>query len=450
MQSKVMESRSTTSVRCNGTISGRVPHGVALIAIVLTLGAGTASTQAANEASAAEPAAGTASYSGSAQPAASKESYSLDSGDHLKIQFYDRYDRDDLNGEYVIGESGQIRLPRIGIFDARNKLVPELERDIRLFVEKNGEKLGYFSIEISRCRPFYVAGLANRPGSYSYVPGLTVMHAVVLAGGLYRSPSASLTDAMREKRTLTETLDREAEFIARRERLRAERDGVTTVVMPKELIQLAPKRAGEMIESERTLLQRTREVESRERAELENIVALTKAETDSYRAEIGRIEQRIEDQTKIFYELKKLHDDRVINQQRFFEAVAALDASQRDKQLATAGLSHASSNLEKAEHDLSMLTLASSARIAKELSETEREISRLREAASQTQELVASLNTLAGQSGSAQAVNYRIMRRDKSGQLSFLEATETTAIKPGDVVEIVSRTASTERELPTE
>ena len=123
-------------------------------------------------------------------PAPSPESYHLDTGDILRVRFYDRYDRDDLNGDQVIGESGQLRLPRIGSFNARNKTVEELERDIRRAVEGKGEKLGYFSLEVIRCRPFYIVGLINRPGPYAYVPGLTVVQAVALAGGLYRSPES--------------------------------------------------------------------------------------------------------------------------------------------------------------------------------------------------------------------------------------------------------------------
>ena len=127
------------------------------------------------------------------------ESYELDSGDHLRIRFYDRYDRDDLNGEYVIGVSGEIRLPRIGVFTPRRKTVAELEQDIRQAAEKKGEKLGYFAIDVTKCRPFYVVGLVNRPGPYAFVPGLTVLHAVSLSGGLYRSPLTSIVEAAREK-----------------------------------------------------------------------------------------------------------------------------------------------------------------------------------------------------------------------------------------------------------
>ncbi len=71
---------------------------------------------------------------------------------------------------------------------------PSLRREIRLSVENRGEKLGYFSIDIAQCRPFYVVGLANRPGSYPYLPGYTVLHAVSVAGGLYRAPLASIVE----------------------------------------------------------------------------------------------------------------------------------------------------------------------------------------------------------------------------------------------------------------
>src|SRR5262249_3557342 len=124
-------------------------------------------------------------------PAPSPETYRLDTGDHLHVRFYDRYDRDDLNGNYVIGESGQLRLPRIGVFEARDKTAQELDRDIKKAYADKGEKLGYFSIEVIRCRPFYIVGQVNHPGPYPFIPGLTVVHALSIAGGLYRSPASA-------------------------------------------------------------------------------------------------------------------------------------------------------------------------------------------------------------------------------------------------------------------
>ena len=405
-------------------------------AFVATLAAGSSAGVAAEP----EHAASSERMQGKAADAVSgtvvDDNYRLGGGDRLRVRFFDRYDRDDLNGEYVVGESGQLRLPRIGVFDARDKTPPELEREIRRNVESRGEKLGYFSIDIAQCRPFFVAGLANRPGSYPYMPGYTVLHAVSVAGGLYRSPLASVADSMREKRSLNETIDRLGELIARRARLEAERDNAEAIRMPKELEELEPLRAGELIASETNLLQRAREVTKRERTGLESVIQLASAEIESYKSEIARTGKRIEEQATVFDQLKTLHDQRVINQQRLFEATAALNSAQRDKQAAFAGHSRARADLEKAQKELSLLDLSASARAAKELAGTEREIERLKTVAAETRRLAATLDTLSGQGGSGQAVTYRIMRRTKSGELVFEQATETTPIMPGDVIEV--------------
>lgn len=376
-----------------------------------------------------------ASQQRSASPAPDG-SYRLDTGDHVRIRFYDRYDRDDLNGQYVIGGSGQLRLPRIGVFDARHKTAGELETEIRAFVENKGEKLGYFSIDIVRCRPFYVTGLANHPGPYPYMPGLTVLEAVSIAGGLYRSPAVSATETMREKRTLIETMSRVAELIGRRARLQAERDDVASIAVPKELGQMDPLGAGEIIQNENAVLQRSRDVTRRERSGLESIIELAKTEADKYQAELKRLEQRIDEQTQIYTQLKKLHEDKVINQQRFFEAVIALDAVKRDGQSTTNTLAQANMNIEKYKRDLAVLTLANKARIAKEITDTEQEISRLKSAAAQTRQLMSGLDMLATQDSSGSVVLYKIMRRGGSGRLDSMQATESTSIMPGDVLKI--------------
>ena len=48
-----------------------------------------------------------------------------------------------------------------------------------------------------------------------------------------------------------------------------------------------------------------------------------------------------------YNQLKKLHEDKVINQQRFFESVAALDNLQRDRRGLSSNLAQANSNLER-------------------------------------------------------------------------------------------------------
>jgi protein involved in polysaccharide export with SLBB domain len=395
-----------------------------------------------NELTHASLVAGSGEQTAIAAPVDSSEGYRLDSEDRVRVRFYDRYDRDDLNGEYIINERGQLRLPRIGLFKARGLQTEELEKTIRASVENNGEKLGFFSIEVVQCRPFYIAGLVNRPGSYPFVPGFTVLHAVAVAGGLHRSPDASATEALREKRTLTETIDRLLATIARRERLKAERDAAATIPSPAEITSIDRARGEELIASEKTVLLRQREVYKREEDRLKELISTNTKEADRYNGEVARIDKRVDEQSEIFMQLKKLHEDKIINQQRFLESVNALDAVQRDKQNAIAGLSRARADLEKAGHDLSMLAVNRNARIAQETAETEREISRLKMTAAKTKQLISTLDAFAGASGSSERATYKIMRRNGSGQFVFIPATEITPVMPGDVIEIESQVAT--------
>jgi protein involved in polysaccharide export with SLBB domain len=369
------------------------------------------------------------------------ENYRLGGGDRLRIRFYDRRDRDDLNGEYLIGESGQLRLPRIGVFAARDKKVGELEREIRRGAESRGERLGYFTIDVTQCRPFYIAGLVNSPGAYPYVPGYTVLHAVSIAGGLYRAPLESAAGPMRERRVLTETMDRIAELMARRARLEAERDDAGAIRVPEELAELEPLRAAELIASETSLLCRSREAARRERAGLESVIQLAIAEFESHRASLARMEERIQEQTGALGRLRTLHRRGTIDERPLFEAAACLNAAERGKREAFAGLTRATGEVQRAREELSLLALSASSRAAGEIAQTDREIARLKAVAAETRQLATAFDTLSGHAGAGQTVTYRIMRRGASGEPFFEQATETTPIKPGDVIQIESGNA---------
>jgi protein involved in polysaccharide export with SLBB domain len=365
------------------------------------------------------------------EPSPSADTYLLDTGDRLHIRFYDRYDRDDLNGDYVIGESGQLRLPRIGSFNARKKSPADLERDIRQAVENKGEKLGYFSVEVSRCRPFYIVGLVDRPGSYPFSPGFTVLHAISTAGGLYRAPVG-------ERLSIAETLSRRAALVARRARLQAEKEGSSTISVPRELVQLESSDAADIIAREQAILEQSRQVSGREKSALEHIVAINERETESYRAEIAKLEQRIAEQMQTYTQLKKLHEDKVINQQRFFESVAALDNLQRDRRTISSNLAQANTNLERSERDLAMLQLAESARIVREIGDTEMELDRLKKAAGQSADLAYGMDASSVKGSGGAIATYKIVRRNESGRPEVIKATETTPIMPGDIIEVGS------------
>jgi hypothetical protein len=195
---------------------------------------------------------------------------------------------------------------------------------------------------------------------------------------------------------------------------------------------LEPSRVREIVATEHAALERWRQALSGEKSGLERLIGLKQREKESYEREIVRLGQRIDEQRKIFTELQRLFEGRVINQQRFIEAVIALDNLLRDKQTAIVGLSQANTELEKARKELAHVTLASNARIAKEITDTEFEITRLKRIAEQS----GNLDTLGEEGNSGPLATYKIMRRNSNGRPQYEQADEATPIMPGDVIEV--------------
>ncbi len=98
-----------------------------------------------------------------------------------------------LSREAKVNVDGQIVLPQLGGIDVAGS---DLET-IRLRIEKELKDRDIILtpnviVDVAQYRPFYVGGAVARPGSFDFEPGLTVRHALVLAGGVARTGSDTL------------------------------------------------------------------------------------------------------------------------------------------------------------------------------------------------------------------------------------------------------------------
>ena len=111
--------------------------------------------------------------------------YQLGAGDQIRVTVFGE---EDLSGEFEIDGVGRISLPLIGSVEiggsnigAAEALIVELLADGYLITPR-------VNIEVMNYRPFYILGEVNKPGSYPYVSGMTVLNAVALATGFtYRA-----------------------------------------------------------------------------------------------------------------------------------------------------------------------------------------------------------------------------------------------------------------------
>ena len=136
--------------------------------------------------------------SASAQTANSVPQYQLGSGDRLSVVFFGKH-VGDLSGEYEIDGAGLIPMPLVGSIPVQGMTVAEAEAAIKAAYKPDYVKEPRISIQVLNYRPFYIMGQVNDPGSYPYVNGITVLEAVVIAGGYTKRAKESQMQIIRGK-----------------------------------------------------------------------------------------------------------------------------------------------------------------------------------------------------------------------------------------------------------
>jgi protein involved in polysaccharide export with SLBB domain len=112
--------------------------------------------------------------------AADPPSYKLGAGDKIKVTVFGE---DDLSGEYDVNDQGELDLPLIGRVKAAGGDLAQIQA---MITEKYGASFlvnPKVSIEVLNYRPFFILGEVKNPASYPCTGGMTVINAVVLAGG---------------------------------------------------------------------------------------------------------------------------------------------------------------------------------------------------------------------------------------------------------------------------
>jgi polysaccharide export outer membrane protein len=119
-------------------------------------------------------------------PNAGAATYSLGPGDQVRII---TFGEENLTGEFRVNDSGNIALPLVGAVHAAGLTSGELEAAVAEALRR-GNLVHHPSVAVAviAYRPIYVLGEVNKPGQYSYEPGMTVVTAVAVAGGFtYRA-----------------------------------------------------------------------------------------------------------------------------------------------------------------------------------------------------------------------------------------------------------------------
>lgn len=114
--------------------------------------------------------------------------YRLSAGDKIHVSVFGE---PDLSVTERVSDRGSVSFPLLGELHVRGMTLDDVERLIT-----SGLKGPYLvdprvSVGIDEYREFFVMGQVQRPGSYPYLPGLTVRKAISVAGGFTERASRS-------------------------------------------------------------------------------------------------------------------------------------------------------------------------------------------------------------------------------------------------------------------
>lgn len=350
---------------------------------------------------------------------------------------------DALSGEFVVSQAGTVVLPVIGSvavgdFDSEGlaaEIAKRLQEKIAL-VNKPGT-----IVEIIEYPPVYVVGDVTQPGEYRFREGLTVLQALALSGGEFRSgnggqPPREEIKLVGELQGINTSI---ARIRARMARLEAEMSGSKEIRFPSLTPDSVDKRvaAGIFAQEKIILSARANELDRQTKslAELRNLlnaeIAILEEKIKAADIGIGAMEGELA-------AVAALVDKGIALPSRKSELERILAGYRADRLDQITAIMRARQSITEATRNLDGLRDQQRTEIAAELQSKQADLDQLTIKREISQKLL--LDILATDLnpagiGDASSVDFTIQRKE-NGVPTEIPATELTVLMPADVLKV--------------
>ncbi len=353
--------------------------------------------------------------------------------------------------EFIVSPDGRLSLPVVGELDAAGKSTADLEDTI---AAKLQAKAGLTtkpdaSVQVVKFRPFYVVGIVDKPGEYDYRPGLTVLQAIGVAGGLQRTTTDALLgfikDSLTSRGDLRVLAADVASLRARQARLDAEIAGKDAIAFPDDLraksgdpdVARATHEEQLLFESRRTGLANQIDTIEKNEVFLRNEIATLGQKSDTIAAQLASTRKEL----ALISGLVSKGLSAVPRQLELEQNIAQIENNQLDVQVA---IVRANEDISKSDRDIIDLKtkrrdeeLTEAADVRVKLAETIEKM-QTSQALVQEAEVRAPMEAMATVDGYAKPV-YVLSRRNDKGQAEDVSVQESDLVRPGDVVRVLPR-----------
>lgn len=382
-------------------------------------------------------------------------------GDRLKITFYERlvmdgeadadwkrspnsdrsfHQRMDISGEYTVGEDGTIAIPILGAIHVVDSRTVDVTAVLGRRFEQLIGRVGFINIVVSEQRPIYIVGPVKNPGVYKFTPGITVMHAVALAGGFDRGVDEiwHLVEAVREKQESERSLERLKRLLARQVVLRSQQDG-TPVTVPQPLIDMTNEtEAQSLVDAEKarqeTILQSQQAPESTFTSNIENL----KKALAARRTRIAFIDTSVAARNDRLGKLRQLHSQGNTNNYSVVQGQSDLSDAQERRQDLFVSIADSEAALNQAEHQKEQDALKNRLNVQRELTSVDDEITELTKKLASGAGLEKMMRKIAETNeltAGGDTMNIELTRQSPGGNY-VISAEMTTELEAGDLVRI--------------
>jgi exopolysaccharide production protein ExoF len=374
--------------------------------------------------------------------------YRLGPDDNLTVKVYEW---PDISGDYRIGADGKLSFPLAGNIAAADLTVEQLAKTIEdmLLQQAKLKDAVSVAVQVKEYRPFYIAGDVQKPGAYSFRPGMTVLQAVSVAGGFFRFTDPGLLRLERdaimhrgERRILIEKL---TALLARSARLNAERDGSPEIAFPDDTtFDRKDARIQALMERETLLFKSRRDDLQRQSAALTDLRNLYTGEIQSLQAQIesekrqGELIQQELDQLRALAQRGLTSNPRLFLVERTF---VSIEGTQRNLQ---AVIMRSRQSIAQATQQADDLRVKFRERIDAETDKTDSEIRDARARIATADQLImeasetAPLATARRLRNTGMEPKFKLSRRASDGSTQELSAESEDRIQPGDVIMVDS------------
>jgi polysaccharide export outer membrane protein/exopolysaccharide production protein ExoF len=378
--------------------------------------------------------------------------YKLDTGDKVQLRVFEwraqvdqLFEWEALNGEFQVGVSGAISLPLLGDVPASGLSTSEFADGVsgRMTSQLGIQFPPRVAVEVSQYRPFYITGAIATPGAYQYQPGLTVLRAISIAGGLPRARFERLgREVITGEGAIAELVRTVQELQVRKARLSAELQEVETIDLPEPIAAVKSRPdIARIIEQEKGIFNARRTAVASQIQTLNRLKTFLAEEVKALRAQLELKKGELASVNDELDSVKTLVDKGLSPKVRLFnlERMVSNLASER-LQLETM-LLRAQQEISRTEIEIEATTSKNTMEVTTALREAEAELEdaivqlqtqdRLLHETSLSYPGLASSQT----SDAGEMAKYIIVRVN-GDSIERVAASEETAVLPGDTIKV--------------